>query len=88
MANIDGYYFTVALQTTVDPNSGISTTLGKNSVLYYKNFKAGGTNDGETPDDNIEMAPTYPHGGTPPDHDPATIDDGFRHGCKHFSLPS
>jgi hypothetical protein len=83
---MDGYYFTVALKTSVDPHSGISSSEGKNAVLWYKSFKAGGTNDGETPDDTVTMAPIYPQGDLPADNDPATIDDGFRNGCKQFSF--
>jgi hypothetical protein len=76
MSYTDGYYFTVASKTTVDPVSGISTTDGNDAVLWYKNFKAGGKNDDDTPDDNVEMSPIYPFGHLPPENDPAALDDG------------
>ena len=86
MANTDGYYFTVAEKNTVDPNTGMGTSEGKNAVLWYKNFKPGGKNDGETPDDNVTMNSVYPHGQAPPDQDPVMLDDGFGNHCKHIPL--
>jgi hypothetical protein len=77
----DGYYFTVASRTTVDPNSGIGSAEGFDSVLWYKIYKPGG-NDGEAPDANVQMAPIYPLGGAPPQNNPATIDDGSGNGCE------
>jgi hypothetical protein len=76
MAITDGYYFTIKEKTTIDPNTGISSTEGDYAVLYFKNFQAGGTNAG-TPDDNIHMGPIYPIPGTPPMEDPTQIRDAF-----------
>lgn len=84
MANTDGYYFIVAQKTTIDPNTGIGSTDGFDGVLYYKNFKAGGKNDGETPDDTVQINPIYPHATEPPPAgDPATLTDGSEDNSKH-----
>jgi hypothetical protein len=81
----DGYYFTVAERTTTDKN-GVGSTEGFDAVLYYKNFKAGGKNDNETPDDNVTIFVIYPQGSTPPDQDPVPLNDGQRNNSK-FILP-
>lgn len=58
MANTDGYYFLIGKKTLGD-QGGVHEELGKNSVAYYKNFKAGGKNDAETPDAMVD-AIIYP----------------------------
>ena len=75
MADTDGYYFTAAERTIINPDTEIATTEGKNAVLWYKNFKTGGKNDNEIPDDNVSMNVIYPQGDTPPQNDPAELDD-------------
>jgi hypothetical protein len=86
MANTDGYYFTVATKTTIDPITGIGTIDGKNAVLWYKTYKSGGKNDGETPDDIVTMNTIYPQGTAPPAQDPAILDDGFGNRSKYSPL--
>jgi hypothetical protein len=83
---MDGYYLTIASKTTVDPQTGISSTDGRNAILWYKNFKSEGKNDGEVPDFNVEAAPIYGLGGAPPINDPATLGDDFGNDSKQYLI--
>lgn len=78
----NGYYLTIALKDTTDPSTGIGSAIGWNAILYYQNFKSGGTNDNEIPDFNLEIRQFYPLGNTPPLNDPEVLGDEFGNSRK------
>lgn len=85
MANIDGYYFLIG-KKILDGQGPIHSELGKNSVAYYKNFKAGGKNDNETPDAMVD-AIIYPISKSIPQTEATIKGKNFEPASVQDSLP-
>lgn len=92
MANVDGYYLVVGTKEETIPGSNppLSTTVGGDFAFYFSNFKAGGKNDGEAPDQNVTINPIFPISPNIPAPTEVILDDG--HGgvgspCMFSMLP-
>jgi hypothetical protein len=78
MANVDGYYLVVGTKEETIPGSNppFSTTVGGDFAFYFSNFKAGGKNDGEAPDQNVTINPIFPISPNIPAPTEVILDDG------------
>ena len=84
MANVDGYYLVVGTKEETEPGSNppITTILGGDNAFYFTHFKAGGKNDGETPDENVTINPIFPMSPNTPAPTEVTLDDGHGNHCE------
>jgi hypothetical protein len=84
MTNVDGYYLVVGTKEETIPGSNppITSVVGGDYAFYFTHFKAGGKNDGETPDENVPITTIFPVSPNIPAPTEVILDDGNGNKCK------